>query len=194
MKHLSIWAGIACLVAMVAGPASAETAVPEGGTLAPGAAALKTYTPSASPGRTDFDVADRAAIANLIHAYAFAYDNGEAETWFSLFTPDAVFVAGQPGTDAIAFTGDGFHTFWSDRLKAFAASGDVRRHLMANILFLEETADTAHVSIGGLLTNARDGKTFEAVSSLNYEGWLVKGADGWKIQRWHDFPDVDVGG
>ena len=193
VKTVSTWAVIAWVVACSAGSASAATAVPEGGTIAQDAEALKTFKPTANPGRTDFDVADRAAIANLIHAYAFAYDNAEADTWFSLFTPDAVFVAGEPGTEAIAFTGDGFHLFWTDRLKTFAASGNVRRHLMSNILFLDETATSAHVSVGGLLTNAHDGKTFEAVTSLNYEGWLVKGDDGWKIQRWHDFPDAPAG-
>jgi hypothetical protein len=63
---------------------------------------------------------------------------------------------------------------------------------MSNILFLAQTADTAHVSVVGLLTNSKGGKVFTAVSSLNYEGWLVKGADGWKIQRWRDFPDSIV--
>jgi len=63
---------------------------------------------------------------------------------------------------------------------------------MSNILFPDQTAEAAHVSVVGLLTNAKDGKTFGAVSSLNHEGWLVKDADGWKIQRWHDFPDSVV--
>ena len=63
---------------------------------------------------------------------------------------------------------------------------------MSNILFLDQTADTAHVSVVGLLTNAKDGETFSAVSSLNYEGWLAKGPQGWHIKRWHDFPDSAV--
>ena len=75
-------------------------------------------------------------------------------------------------------------------MSAFRSSGNLRRHLMSNILFLDQTADTAHVSVVGLLTSAKGGRTFTAVSSLNYEGWLVKGPDGWKIRRWHDFPDV----
>jgi hypothetical protein len=33
---------------------------------------------------------------------------------------------------------------------------------------------------------------FSNRSSLNYEGWLVKGPQGWKIKRWHDFPDSVV--
>ncbi|MEJ8573797.1 nuclear transport factor 2 family protein [Microbaculum marinum] len=179
------------LVAASAGLAAAQ-AVPEGGTLAKDAAALRSYVPSGNPGATDFDVADRAAIANLIRAYSLAYDNGEADTWFSLFTPDAVFVAGVPGEPAVAFTGEGFRSFWTERLKTFGASGNVRRHLMSNIVFLDQTDTTAHVSVVGLLTNAKDARTFSAVTSLNYEGWLTKGPDGWKISRWHDFPDAPV--
>lgn len=193
LTKVLIRAGVAFILAGT-GQAAAGPALPEGATIATDAKSLTTYAPDSNPGRTDFNVADRAAIANLIHAYAFAYDNAEAATWFSLFTDDAVFVAGQPGQEPVAFTGDGFHTFWTDRLKTFTTSGDLRRHLMSNILFLEETEDSAHVSVGGLLTNAKDGKVFDAVTSLNYEGWLVKGDDGWKIRRWHDFPDVDVGG
>lgn len=191
MKHVAMWALAAQFLAVFAGPVLAAPALPEGAS-ASDAKALLSYAPAGNPGGTDFDVADRAAIANLIYAYAFAYDNGEADAWFSLFTEDAVFVAGVPGEGAIAFTGKGFRDFWRARMKEFATSGSMRRHLMSNILFLDQTADTAHVSVVGLLTNAKDGKTFSAVSSLNYEGWLVKGPQGWKIERWHDFPDSVV--
>ena len=182
---------IPLLACLAAGSASAsDTAVPPGATAAADVAALRSYAPAGNPGRTDFDVADRAAIANLITAYSFAYDNGEADAWLGLFTPEAVFVAGIPGQTPISFTGDGFRAFWTERMKEFRTSGNLRRHLMSNVLFLDQTADTAHVSVVGLLTNANDGKTFSAVSSLNYEGWLTKGPDGWKIERWHDFPDA----
>ena len=158
----------ACLAA---GSASAsDTAIPPGGTAAADVAALRSYAPTDNPGRTDFD--------------------GEADAWLGLFTADAVFVAGIPGQTEISFTGDGFRAFWTERMKEFRTSGNLRRHLMSNVLFLDQTADTAHVSVVGLLTNANDGKTFSAVSSLNYEGWLTKGPDGWKIERWHDFPDA----
>ena len=191
MKHIAVWAIAAHLVVFFAGSALADSSLPKGAS-ASDAKPLLSYAPTANPGGTDFDVADRAAIENLIYAYSFAYDNGEADAWFSLFTKDVVFVAGVPGEGAVSFTGDGFQSFWRERMKTFAKSGNMRRHLMSNILFLDQTADTAHVSVVGLLTNAKDGKTFTAVSSLNYEGWLVKGPDGWKIQRWHDFPDSVV--
>ncbi|WP_417682459.1 nuclear transport factor 2 family protein [Roseibium sp.] len=193
MKKIVFWALAAQLVASSSGVALAQTAPPKGSTFAPDdVKALHSYAPATNPGDTGFNAADRAAIANQIYAYSFAYDNYEADAWFSLFTPDAVFVAGVPGEKALSFTGEGFHAFWRERMKEFSTSGNVRRHLMSNILFLEQTANTAHVSVVGLLTNAKDGKSFTAVSSLNYEGWLVKGPDGWKIKRWHDFPDAQL--
>ncbi|MEG6509974.1 nuclear transport factor 2 family protein [Methyloligella sp. 2.7D] len=173
--------------------AAAETAaLPPGASLAPDVKPLRTYAPKENPGHGDFDAADRAAIENLLYAYSFAYDNYEAEAWLDLFTDDAVFVAGTPGQPAVSFTGEGFRKFWTARMKAFAKSGNQRRHLMSNILFLDQTKDTAHVSVAGLLTNAHDGKNFSPVTSLNYEGWLVKGPEGWKIKRWHDMPDAPV--
>ena len=188
-------------------PASAEAELPKGASLAPDVKPLTSYAPKENPGAVDFDPEDRLAIENLLYAYSFAYDNYEAEAWLSLFTDDAVFVAGTPGETPVAFTGEGFRSFWTERMKAFASSGNRRRHLMSNILFLDQTETTAHVSVVGLLTNAKDGKTvsatellknakdakrFTVVTSLNYEGWLVKGPKGWKIERWHDLPDAPV--
>lgn len=192
MRRIALAALIAYFAAALTGAAFAETAAPAGGTLAEDVKALRSYAPPTNPGQTNFNATDRAAIPNQIYAYAFAYDNGDADAWFGLFTPDAVFVAGIPGETPVAFTGAGFRSFWTERLNAFRSSGNVRRHLMSNILFLDQTAETAHVSVVGLLTNAKDGKTFGDVTSLNYEGWLVKGPKGWKIQRWHDFPDSVV--
>ncbi|WP_349361276.1 nuclear transport factor 2 family protein [Stappia sp.] len=192
MKQFIPLALAGSLLASAPLPALSETALPEGASVAKDAKALRAFAPKDNPGGVDFDAADRLAIANLLYAYSFAYDNHEADAWFELFTDDAVFVAGVPGAGAVSFTGEGFRTFWRKRMQQFSKSGNQRRHLMSNILFLEQTADTAHVSVAGLLTNARDGKVFTAVSSLNYEGWLVKEANGWKIRRWHDFPDAPV--
>ena len=96
MKHIAVWAIAAQFLAVVAGPVLAGPALPEGASESD-AKALLSYAPAGNPGGTDFDVADRAAIENLIYAYSFAYDNGAADAWFSLFTDDVVFVAGVPG-------------------------------------------------------------------------------------------------
>jgi len=191
MKPTVFWTLAVPLLALPAGPAAAAPmAVPQVTGHAGAFTALRSYAPGRNPGETGFDVADRAAIANLIYAYSFAYDNGEADAWLGLFAPDAVFVAGVPGEKPVSFQGEEFRAFWTKRMNAFRTSGNLRRHLMSNILFLDQTGDTAHVSVVGLLTNAKDHRAFTAVSSLNYEGWLAKGPDGWKIQRWHDFPDA----
>ncbi|ODA66515.1 hypothetical protein A7A08_02638 [Methyloligella halotolerans] len=187
--------------------ASEQAELPKGASLAPDVKPLTSYAPEENPGAVDFDPEDRLAIENLLYAYSFAYDNYEAEAWLSLFTDDAVFVAGTPGEPSVSFSGEGFRSFWTERMKAFAKSGNRRRHLMSNILFLDQTETTAHISVVGLLTNAKvdkpvsaaqllhngkNGEKFSVVTSLNYEGWLVKGAEGWKIQRWHDLPDAPV--
>ncbi|MDY6995357.1 MAG: nuclear transport factor 2 family protein [Actinomycetota bacterium] len=143
-------------------------------------------------GRTDFDCRDRLAIRHLVDTYALAYDNYQADTWFELFTDDAVFAVGVPGQAPIEQSGNEFRSFWRDRMAAFSHAGNQRRHLMSNIVFLEQTATTAHVSVAGLLTNTAHGTTFSAVAALNYEGWFVKRGDVWKISRWHDFPDGPV--
>jgi ketosteroid isomerase-like protein len=153
-----------------------------------------TFAPTVPAGDANFNVADRAAISNVIRAYALAYDTFNADAWFDLFTADAVFAAGVPGTAPIVQSGDDFHKFWRDRLATFKTSGDQRRHLMTNITFLGQTDSTAHVSVLGLLTNVADGKTFNAVTSLNYEGWFEKIDGVWKIKEWHDFPDSDPQG
>jgi len=150
---------------------------------------FSAYKPVAPAGQTKFAVADRAAISNLIQAYALAYDSYSADAWFDLFTPDGVFVVGVPGASPIVQSGDAFRSFWRDRLNNFKTSGAQRRHLMSNITFLNQTGATAHVSIVGLLTNVTDGKTFAATTSLNYEAWFEKTDGVWRIKRWQDFPD-----
>jgi hypothetical protein len=97
MKQLAIRVVAAQLLIWSAGLALSQPAVPNGASLAKDVTALRTYAPGGNPGATDFDVTDRAAISNLIASYSFAYDNGEADAWLSLFTSDAKFVAGVPG-------------------------------------------------------------------------------------------------
>jgi len=78
MKHIAIWAVAAQLLAFFAGSVLAAPPLPEGASVSD-AKALMSYAPEGNPGGTDFDVADRAAIENLIYAYSFAYDNGAAD-------------------------------------------------------------------------------------------------------------------
>ena len=55
-------------------------------------------------------------------------------------------------------------------------------------------ADSAHVFVEALITNAHDGKVFTSVSSDQYEGWFTKVDGIWKIKHWIDAPDVALPG
>ncbi|CAN5296740.1 hypothetical protein BH09ACT8_BH09ACT8_21340 [soil metagenome] len=153
---------------------------------------LRSCATSGAAGRTDFDCLDRLAVKNLVDTYALAYDNYLAEAWFDLFTDDAVFVVGVPGQAPLEQRGEAFRSFWRERMSAFSNSGNQRRHLMSNIVFLEQTETAVRASVVGLLTNTASGRAFSPVATLNYEGWFVKQNGVWKISRWHDFPDGAV--
>jgi hypothetical protein len=153
---------------------------------------LRAYPRASAEGKTTFSVANRLAIRNLIDSYALAFDNYDADAWFRLFTPDAVFAVGTSCAPHLVQSGEAFYTFWRDRIATFKRNKDQRRHLMSNVTFIEETESSAHVSIVGLLTNARNEQEFSVVTTLNYEGWFVKAGNEWKIRRWHDYPDSCV--
>lgn len=150
---------------------------------------IENYKPVNEPGSTNFNSADRLAINNLIQTYALTYDNYNISEWLNLFTNDAVFVAGMPGEPAIEQSGEMFRKFWMERGEQFKLSGNKRRHLMSNIVFIEETDTSSHLSITGLLVNVKDKSEMSVISPLNYEGWFLKKNGIWKIKRWHDFPD-----
>jgi len=148
--------------------------------------------PETAAGRTDFNATDRLAILNLIHAYAVEVDRLNLDAWFDLFTRDAIFVDRVPGKADEEQSGEEFHKFGRQRFGSLKAGGNQRGHLISNIVFVEQTEDTAHTVMEALLTNTKDGKILRAVPGINYEGWFVKSKGGvWKIKRWIDAADVN---
>ncbi len=174
-------AGAACCISLGLPAADAQTAGP-----------LLSYPSAAPAGRTIFNVANRLAILNLVSAYALALDNSDADAWFKLFTDDAVFAAGTPDAPPVVLSGAEFRKSLSDRIEALKTAGARRRHLMSNVVILEETPTKAHINVVGLLTITEGDKTFKPVATFNDEGWLVNQNGEWKIQRWSDFPDSAV--
>lgn len=142
-------------------------------------------------GRTDFNMTDRVALTQLIHAYSIEVDRFNIDGWFALFTDDAVFSVGLPGMVPVEQSGEAFRSFWRTRFGDFERSGNRRKHLISNILFTEQNETSARAVISGLITNAKDGRTFTVVSGVDYEGWFVKQAGVWRIKRWNDRPDVN---
>ena len=189
VAHRAVIAGAAAVTAALVlagcGPA------PKTGT---GTESASAAAGSVAAGATDFNVTDRVALTQLIHAYAIEVDRFNIDGWFALFTDDAVFSVGLPGMTPVEQTGEAFHSFWRSRFGDFERSGNRRKHLISNILFVEQTDSTAHAVISGLITNARDGKTFSVVSGVDYEGWFVKQDGVWRIKRWNDRPDVNFEG
>jgi hypothetical protein len=181
---------------VIAGAATATAALALAGcSTAPKSAESAPATAgSGAAGSTNFNVTDRVALTQLIHAYAIEVDRFNIDGWFALFTDDAVFSVGMPGMTPVEQTGEVFRSFWRKRFGDFERSGNRRKHLISNILFVEQTESTAHAVISGLITNAKDGKTFSVVSGVDYEGWFVKKDAVWLINRWSDLPDVNFEG
>jgi hypothetical protein len=184
--------------AVIAGAATATAALALAGcSTAPKTTESASATATAglgAAGATNFNVTDRVALTQLIHAYAIEVDRFNIDGWFALFTDDAVFSVGMPGMTPVEQTGETFRSFWRKRFGDFERSGNRRKHLISNIMFIEQTDSTAHAVISGLITNAKDGKTFSVVSGVDYEGWFVKKDGVWLINRWNDRPDVNFEG
>ncbi len=142
---------------------------------------------SGKPGDPNFDAADRLAIIAVVHAYSRFVDNGEYDKYFSLFVDDVVFQFGdteQSGAD--------FRAKLRKRFENFAAQGFQRRHLMCNVMFLEQTSTTARIAVDALLANIENKTKFSTVTTIVYEGLFEKRDGVWMITRWKDSPDIPL--
>lgn len=156
---------------------------------------LRASAQSAPPGRTDFSADDRLAIQNVIATYSYFVDNDKIDALLGLFSSNATFELRQPGAPAQVLSMPQLASVLEiSRFAAFVKHGNQRRHLMAGIVFIDETANRAHVFVEALITNANAGEIFTPVTSDQYEGWFTKVDGAWKIQRWIDAPDTPVPG
>ena len=132
-------------------------------------------------GNTNFNVEDRIAIKNVIDAYGFYWDTNQLNHWLSLFTDDAI--------DAkVSATGETSNTKLKDneamyqaRMDYFIKNNMQRRHMMANTLFLEQTAATASVEQYMTLITTNSKLNTEIVSPIFYKFKLKKINGIWKI-------------
>jgi len=131
-----------------------------------------------------FDLQDRFEIENLLSAYSHTIDHGQIDEYVQLFTGDAVFETHFPGLPAMTFTGHGEITPLATGARDLLQSGVQRRHRLTNILFHEQAETSAHISCYLLLTATTNEKDLSLSFTGQYDGWLVKTDDGWKIDRW----------
>lgn len=142
-------------------------------------------------GATDFNVADRLAIQNVISSHFLELDSCHMDAWIANYAEDAVFVAINGGqrheSDRPAFD-----KFFRERFRKFKASGDQRRHVVSNIMFVSQSDDTAQVRANGGLLSTNNEMDAKVVSTMAYEGTFVKRDGVWKIQKWFVRTDTNL--
>ena len=133
-------------------------------------------------GSTEFNVADKIAINNVIDAYGFYWDTNQLDKFLSLFTDDAIGVIYNNETK-VTFNIKSEEQIKNDqeRMNYFIERGMQRRHMMANTLLLECTYKEASLlKYMTLLTTNQKTKT-EFVTPILYHFKLKKINGVWKI-------------
>jgi hypothetical protein len=134
-------------------------------------------------GDSNFNVADRMAINDVIDAYGIYWDTNNLDGFLSLFTDDALGVI--YGSDGKKMTylikDEAQRAISEERMEFFKINKMQRRHMMSNTMLIELTDDSAHLQkYMTLLTTNNNSKT-EIVSPIFYD-FKFKKIDGiWKI-------------
>ena len=97
------------------------------------------------PGRTDFDVADRLAILNLVNSYSEGYDLDNFDEWLKLFTDDIVCKVKLGNQPEGTYAGDEFRKFLRDYRTYSADSNIVPRHFISNLSVKQQSSKLAKV-------------------------------------------------
>ena len=134
-------------------------------------------------GDSNFNVADRLAINDVIDAYGIYWDTNNLEGYLSLFTDDATGVIDNSDGERFSYLiKDEIQIANNkERMEYFINNKMQRRHMMSNALFIELTENFAHLKkYMTLLTTNNNFKT-EIVSPVLYD-YKLKKIDGiWKI-------------
>lgn len=140
---------------------------------------------------------DRAAVSNVLAAYALYVDESAYESWYDqCFWPDATLKMLLPdGNGNVGFQTDTALETIKPRIKqrhdTFKAYAMQRRRIMGGTLFLEQSRESIHVLQQALLVNVNSQKPpVEVIMPIVYEGWFEKRAGVWKILRWIDRCDT----
>ena len=124
---------------------------------------------SGIPGDSNFKLADRIAIIDVMNAYSLYWDNSDLDKFFGLFTHDALQNMSKEKAN--------------ERLDYFKTNGLQRRHLMANTHFLEQSDSTAYIKQYTLLTSTKNKIDLTPISTIVYDVWLIKVDGIWKISK-----------
>lgn len=147
--------------------------------------------PTQIAGRTDFSVADRMAIENIMASYTFGVDEYHYDAYFDLFWPDAVFLVTEPNNGTAELPIAKMRPAHIGLFNTFKAEGLQRRHMMTSTLFLHQDPTRIRIVAESLMVDSNRKKNVATlVTPIVYEGWFEKRGNVWKIIRWHGNLDV----
>ena len=147
--------------------------------------------PATRPGDTHFDAADRLAITNLFGAMAGGLDKLDPDLLASTVAPEFWAEYRVPGSPTLKVTGrDNFLAMATKRFENFEKSGVRRRHIIAPPFFIEQTPDSARVSISFLICTATNGKDWHPFASAVGEFSAVKRDGVWMFTSQIEIPDA----
>ncbi len=136
--------------------------------------------PKNSAGYTGFNVEDRMAIQNLLAAYCMTYDEKEIEQCADLFWPELEFIASMPKRESIRLDKNGWQKTMLERAKVFREQSIQSRHVIGEVMFLEENENIIHTVNNGLAVRAVQQKDTRSLPMI-YETRFEKRNETWKI-------------
>jgi len=126
-----------------------------------------------------FDVADRLELTDRCHRYSHRLDAGDMDGLLELFSESAEAEFIHQGKSTTYVGRDDLRRLYQPGMD----SPDPVRHLMTNLVFLEQSADHARTACYVMVTRKREGR-FHLSNTLTYAGLWRKEADVWRIAQW----------
>ena len=134
-------------------------------------------------GDTNFNVADRIAINDVIDAYGIYWDTNNLDGYLSLFTDNSIGVSYNSNGEKLTYSiKDEIQIVNNnERMDYFMDNKMQRRHMMSNTLFIELTESFAHLKKYMTLLTTNDNLKTEIVSPVFYDYKLKKIEGIWRI-------------
>ena len=138
---------------------------------------------SGVPGDTNFNIADRIAILDVINAYGVYWDENNLKGFFNLFLDDAVRITTDKNGNEKKITKSEEEKIAIERQTFFKKNSMQRRHMMHNTHFIKQTENYARVIQYMTLLNTTESEKSNIVSPIIYDFEFYKINDIWKISK-----------
>ena len=138
---------------------------------------------SGVPGDTNFNIADRIAILDVINAYGVYWDENNLKGFFNLFLDDAVRITTDKNGNKKKITKSEEEKIAIERQTFFKKNSMQRRHMMHNTHFIKQTENYARVIQYMTLLNTTENEKSNIVSPIIYDFEFYKINDIWKISK-----------